>query len=119
MSLLAPTLQAFFTDLLTRQRHASDNTIAAYRDALKLLVAFAADHTGKQPSQLDIADLDAHTIAAFLDHLQHQRGDSVATRNARLAAIRSLFRFATLRHPNTPGSSNECWPSHRNGSTAS
>lgn len=99
MSALAPTLQAFFTDRLTRQRHASPNTIAAYRDALKLLLAFAAQHTGKEPSQLDVADLDAETIAAFLDHLQHQRGNSVTTRNARLAAIRSLFRFAALRHP--------------------
>ena len=99
MSTLAPTLQAFFTDRLTRQRHASGHTIAAYRDALKLLLAFAAQHTGKAPSHLDIADLDAALIGAFLDHLEHQRGNSVRTRNARLAAIHSLFRFAALRHP--------------------
>jgi integrase/recombinase XerD len=99
MTMLAPTLQAFFTDRLTRQRDASPNTIAAYRDALKLLIAFVVDQTGKQPSQLDIADLDAEQISAFLDHLQHERGNSATTRNARLAAIRSLFRFAALRHP--------------------
>lgn len=99
MSGLATTLQAFFTDRLTRQLQASPSTIAAYRDALKLLLTFAADHTGKAPSDLDVADLDADLIGAFLDHLQHDRGNSAATRNARLAAIRSLFRFAALRHP--------------------
>lgn len=103
MSLLAPTLQAFFTERLTSQRRASANTIAAYRDALKLLISYAATRTGKPASLLDIADLDAEMIAGFLDHLQHQRGDSVATRNARLAAIRSLFRFAALRHPEHAG----------------
>ena len=99
MSALAPTLQAFFTDRLIRQRQASPNTIAAYRDTCKLLLSFASERNGKQPSQLDIADLDAETVAAFLDHLEHERHNSVATRNARLAAIRSLFRFAALRHP--------------------
>ena len=99
MSTLAPTLQAFFTDRLARQRQASGHTIAAYRDALKLLLAFAAQHTGTAPSQLEIADLDAALIGAFLDHLEHQRGNSVRTRNARLAAVHSLFRFAALHHP--------------------
>jgi integrase/recombinase XerD len=99
MSALAPTLQAFFTDRLARQRHASPATIAAYRDGLKLLVAFAAQQAGTIPSDLDIADLNADTVAAFLDHLERNRGNSVTTRNARLAAIRSLLRFAALRHP--------------------
>ncbi len=99
MSALAPTLQAFFTERLTRQRQASPHTIAAYRDAWKLLLTFTAQRTGKRPSQLDIGDLDADLIAEFLDHLQHERGNSVTTRNARLTAIRSLFRFAALRHP--------------------
>ena len=99
MTALAPTLQTFFTDRLIRQRQASPNTIAAYRDAWKLLIGFASDRTRKQPSQLDIADLDAELIAEFLDHLEHERGNAVTTRNARLAAIRSLFRFAALRHP--------------------
>jgi integrase/recombinase XerD len=99
MNPLAPTLQAFFTDRLARQRRASGHTIAAYRDAFKLLLVFAQQQTGKPPSDVDIADLDAPLIGAFLDHLEHQRGNSVRTRNARLAAIHSLFRYAALHHP--------------------
>lgn len=99
MSALAPTLEAFFTERLIRQRQASPNTVSAYRDALRLLLCFAAEQTGKQPSQLDIADLDARLVAAFLDHLEAERGNTARTRNARLAAIHSLFRFAALRHP--------------------
>jgi integrase/recombinase XerD len=99
MSALAPTLQAFFTDRLTRQRHASGHTIAAYRDTLRLLLNYAASRTGRPPSRLDLADLDAQLVAGFLDHLEHERGNSVRTRNARLAAVHSLFRFAALTHP--------------------
>jgi integrase/recombinase XerD len=99
VSALAPTLQAFFTERLIRQRHASGHTIAAYRDALRLLLGYVSGRTGIAPSALDIADLDAPLIAGFLDHLETQRGNSVRTRNARLAAIRSLFRFAALAHP--------------------
>jgi integrase/recombinase XerD len=99
MSALAPTLQAFFTDRLTRQRHASGHTIAAYRDTLRLLLNYAAARTGLAPSRLDLADLDASLIGGFLDHLEHERGNSVRTRNTRLAAIHSLFRFAALVHP--------------------
>ena len=99
MSALAPTLQAFFTDRLVRQRQASPQTIAAYRDTWRLLLVFAAKRTATPPSKLDIADLDAPLVGAFLDHLERDRGNSVRTRNARLAAIRSLFRYAALRHP--------------------
>jgi integrase/recombinase XerD len=99
MSALAPTLQAFFTDRLVRQRHASPHTIAAYRDTFRLLLGYADRQLGKPPCRLDIADLDAPLISAFLDHLEHQRGNSARTRNARLAAIHSLFRFAAHRHP--------------------
>ena len=99
MTALAPVLQAFFTDRLARQRHASGQTVAAYRDAWRLLLTFAAGRTGKQPGQLDIADLDAPLIGAFLTQLETSRGNSVRTRNARLAAIHSLFRYAALRHP--------------------
>jgi integrase len=98
MSTLASTVQAFFTDYLTRQRSASAHTIAAYRDALKLLLAFTAQRTGKQPSDLEIADLDAPAVGAFLEHLESDRGNGVRTRNARLAAVHALFRFAALRH---------------------
>lgn len=99
MSTLAPTLQAFFTDRLARQRQASPHTIAAYRDALKLLLGYAAERTHTEPSHLAITDLDAPLIGAFLDHLQTARGNGVRTRNARLAAVHALFRFAALRHP--------------------
>jgi site-specific recombinase XerD len=104
MSALAPTLQAFFTDRLIRQRQASGHTIAAYRDALRLLLRYAETRTGLPPSRLDLADLDAPLIAGFLDHLETGRGNSVRTRNARLAAIHSLFRFAALAHPEHAGS---------------
>jgi integrase/recombinase XerD len=96
---LAPTLQAFFTDRLARQRGASPHTVAAYRDALRLLLTFAQQRLSKPPSGLNLADLDAPLIGAFLDHLETQRGNSVRTRNARLAAIHSLFTFAALRQP--------------------
>ena len=99
MSTLAPTLQAFFTDRLIAQRQASGHTIAAYRDTWKLALAFASSQLRKPPSRLHVADLDAPLIGAFLDHLQTVRGNSAATRNARLAAIHSLFRYAALRHP--------------------
>lgn len=99
MTALAPTLQAFFTDRLARQRQASLHTVAAYRDALRLLLVFASRRTGRPPSELDIADLGAPLIGAFLDHLEADRGNGVRTRNARLAAVHALFRFAALRHP--------------------
>ena len=99
MTSLAPTLQAFFTDRLARQRHASGHTIAAYRDTWRLLIGYASQHTSTQPSQLDLSDLDAPLVGAFLSHLEADRGNSPRTRNARLAAIHSLFRYAALRHP--------------------
>jgi len=99
MSALAPTLEAFFTDRLARQRQASPHTVAAYRDTFRLLVGFAQARTGKAPCQLDLADLDAPLVGAFLDHLEHERHNSVRTRNARLAAVHSLFGYAALRHP--------------------
>jgi len=99
MTAIAATMQAFFTERLIGQRRASTHTIAAYRDTLRLLLGFTAARTGTPPCRLDIAELDAPLIAAFLDHLEHQRGNSIRTRNARLAAIHSLFGFAALRHP--------------------
>ncbi len=99
MTALAPVLQAFFTDRLARQRHASGHTIAAYRDTWRLLLGYTSAKTGRQPSQLDLADLDAPLIGAFLDHLQADRGNSARTRNARLAAVHSLFRYAALSCP--------------------
>ena len=99
MTALAPLLQTFFTDRLARQRHASPHTVLSYRDAFRLLLDYATTTTGKTPSALDIADLDAPLIAAFLDHLEHDRHNSVRTRNNRLAAIHSLFSYAAHHHP--------------------
>jgi site-specific recombinase XerD len=99
MTAIAATMQAFFTERLIGQRRASPHTIASYRDTLRLLLGFTAARTGTPPCRLDIAELDAPLIAAFLDHIEHQRGNCIRTRNARLAAIHSLFGFAALRHP--------------------
>lgn len=99
MSALGPTLQAFFTDRLRGQRNASPHTVAAYRDAWRMLLVFSQEQTGTSASKLDLAQLDAGLISSFLEHLENERGNSVRTRNARLAAIHSLFRFAALRHP--------------------
>ena len=99
MSALAPTVQAFFTERLITQRNASPHTIAAYRDTFRLLLRFAQDQTGKQPFQLDLDDLDAPLIGAFLTHLEQVRGNNPRTRNARLGAIHSFYRFAALEHP--------------------
>lgn len=99
MSALAPTLQAFFTERLIGQRQASAHTIASYRDTWRLLLSFASERTGSAPSNLDLAELDAPLIGAFLDHLETDRGNGPRTRNTRLAAVHSLFRFASLAHP--------------------
>jgi len=99
VTLLAPLLEAFFSERLQRQRRASPHTIAAYRDAFRLLLGFAEKHIGKLPSTLLLADLDAPLVGAFLDHLERERGNRVRTRNARLAAIHSFFRFAAVREP--------------------
>jgi integrase/recombinase XerD len=99
MSALAPTLESYFTDRLMGQRRASPHTVAAYRDSWRLLLRFLKDRTGKEPCQLEITDLDATVIGAFLDYLETVRHNSARTRNARLAAIRSFFNYAALRHP--------------------
>jgi integrase/recombinase XerD len=99
MTRLAPILQGFFTDKLMAQRQASAHTIAAYRDTFKLLLAFTAARTGRKPSALDLADLNAATVGAFLHHLETVRGNAVTTRNARLAAIHSMFAYAALHAP--------------------
>src|SRR5205085_1953702 len=81
------------------QRRASPHTIASYRDTMRLLLAFAQQQLGKAPSRLELQDIDAELISAFLDHLERDRGNGPRTRNNRLAAIHSLFAFAALRHP--------------------
>jgi site-specific recombinase XerD len=99
VTLVAGLLEAFFTERLQHQRNASPNTIAAYRDTFRLLLAFAQDRLRKPPSTLPLADLDAVFVAAFLQHLEKQRRNSVRARNARLAAIHSFFRYVALQEP--------------------
>ena len=92
-------LQSFFTDRLLRQRQASPHTIAGYRDCFRLLLQFAKERLGKMPSQLRIEDLDAPFIGLFLDNLERTRKNSARTRNARLGAIHSFFRYVALEEP--------------------
>ncbi|MGA2531245.1 MAG: tyrosine-type recombinase/integrase [Acidimicrobiales bacterium] len=99
MTTVAPTLEAFFTDRLERQRQVSPRTIASYRDTLRLLLCFVQATTGKAPASLEWTDLDEPVISTFLDHLEADRHNSPRTRNLRLTAIRSLFCFAALSHP--------------------
>jgi integrase/recombinase XerD len=99
MSALAPLLQSYFTDRLLRQRHASPNTVASYRDTFRLLLKFIKAKTGKAPSKIGLEDLDAALIGAFLAHLENERGNSVRTRNARLTAIHSFFQYVSLEAP--------------------
>jgi len=99
VSSLAPTLQAFFIDRLGQQRAASPHTVAAYRATFRMLLSFCHEQIGTPPSRLCIDDLGPELIAAFLDHMESARGNSVRTRNARLAAIHSFFRYAALQHP--------------------
>jgi len=99
MASLAPILQRFFTDRMIIQKHASEHTIAAYRDTFRLLLTYTQQATGTPPWKLDLRQLDAALITGFLQHLQHQRHNSARTRNARLAAIHTLYRYAALRAP--------------------
>lgn len=103
MTAVAPTLEAFFTQRLVAQRRSSPHTIAAYRDTFRLLLGFVQERTGTPPAKLELEDLDAPLVGAFLDHLEVHRGVAVTTRNARLAAVHSFFRFAALRHPEHAG----------------
>jgi integrase/recombinase XerD len=107
MTALAPALQAFFTDRLITQRGSSPETIAAYRDAFRLLLRFAHEQTGKQPFELDLDDLDAPLIGAFLAHLEQHRGNSPRTRNARLGAIHSSTGMPHWSTPSTRTRSRE------------
>jgi integrase/recombinase XerD len=96
---LPSLLQSFFTDRLLRQRQASAHTIAGYRDSFRLLLQFAKQRLGKLPSKLTIEDLDPPFLGAFLEHLEKVRKNTARTRNARLAAIHSFFRYVALEEP--------------------
>jgi integrase/recombinase XerD len=96
---LAGLLEAFFTDRLMRQRQASPNTITSYRDTFRQLLSFAHARLRKAPSSMSLEDLEAPLVGAFLDHAEKERGLSARSRNVRLAAIRSFFRYVALQEP--------------------
>ncbi|MFN7970795.1 MAG: tyrosine-type recombinase/integrase [Acidobacteriota bacterium] len=96
-------VQTFFTEHLVANKHSSPQTIDSYRDTFRLLLNFLRKTTGRLPSQLAVADLDAHAILLFLDHLEKERGISSRSRNVRLAAIRSFFRYVVFRDPPSVG----------------
>jgi site-specific recombinase XerD len=103
MTAVAATVQLFFTDRLISERGASPATVIAYRDTIRLLLSHAAAAIGTPVAALDFTQLDAPMISGFLHHLETGRGNSIRTRNARLAAIRSLFTYAARRHPEHAG----------------
>ena len=96
---LAPILERFFTQRLMQQRQASPHTISSYRDTFRLLLMFTQQRLHTSPSQLMFAAIDAPLIMAFLDHLQKDRGLSARSRNLRLTAIHSFFRYAAFEAP--------------------
>ena len=95
----ADLVEAFFLDRLIRQRNSSPQTVAAYRDCFRLLFEFAREHRNIPADHLTLAALDAPFVLAFLDHLETVRRNSIRSRNARLAAVRSFLRFAALKDP--------------------
>ena len=92
-------LESFFTQRLMAQRQASPHTIASYRDTFRLLLNFAQKQRHKPPSSLELSDFDAPLICAFLDDLEKHRGIAISSRNVRLTAIRSFFRYAAFQEP--------------------
>jgi site-specific recombinase XerD len=96
---LPALLQRFFTDRLVAQLGASSHTVASYRDTFRLLLVFAAERLGRPPSRLHVEDLDVAFLAIFLDHLEQHRANTATTRNTRLAALRSFFRFVAFSEP--------------------
>ena len=96
---LAPLLERFFTERLMQQRQASPHTISSYRDSFQQFLKFTKQRLGKAPSQLSFQEIDASLITAFLDHLEKHQGLSARSRNLRLTALRSFFRFAAFEAP--------------------
>jgi integrase/recombinase XerD len=96
---LATLLQGYFTQRLMAEVHASPHTVASYRDTFRLLLAFAQESLGKAPALLTPQDLDAPLIGTFLNHLENDRDNTAASRNIRLAAIHSFFKYVALQEP--------------------
>lgn len=100
---IAPHLQTFFAEHLCHHKRASSQTILSCRDTFRLFLTFLRDATGKEPTILRITDLDAPAVLRFLEYLEQQRGNTVRSRNIRLSAIRSFFRWLVLREPECIG----------------
>jgi integrase/recombinase XerD len=100
---LGTLVEAFFCKRLISQRRASSHTIASYRDTFRLLLAFAQKRLSRPPSQLELKDISPSLLSDFLDHLEATRGNRARTRNLRLTAVRSFFRFAALEAPDHGG----------------
>ena len=96
---LSAYLQRFFAERLGQQMKASPNTIISYRDTFRLLLRYAADQRKKEPTALQIADIDADLVAGFLTDLEKSRGNAARSRNTRLAAIRSFFKYVAVNEP--------------------
>lgn len=99
MTRLASPLAVFLREHLPRDRGASRHTVESYVTSFRLLAVFAAERHRIRPCRLEVGHLDVDTILAFLDHLESERGNGVGTRNVRLAAVKSFFRFIEFRHP--------------------
>ena len=100
---LGTLVEAFFCKRLISQRRSSPHTIASYRDTFRLLLAFAQKRLSRPPSQLELKDISPSLVSDFLDHLEATRGNRARTRNLRLTAVRSFFRFAALEAPDHGG----------------
>ena len=92
-------VQRFFTDRLATQLHASPNTVASYRDTFRLLLKYTADYIGRQPTELQVGDIDADLIGGFLTFVETNRGNGARNRNTRLSAIRSFFAYVAINEP--------------------
>ena len=92
-------VQRFFTERLATQLHASPNTVASYRDTFRLLLKYAADRLARQPTELQVADIDADLVGGFLTFVETRRGNGARSRNTRLSAIRSFFKYVAVNEP--------------------
>lgn len=102
-SLIGPLIQSFFTQHLLINKRVSPQTVTSYRDTLRLLLQYLKEQIGKEPSLVSVSDLDAPVVLSFLNYLEQQRHNSAQSRNVRLAAIRTFFRWVALRDPESVG----------------
>jgi len=102
-TMIGPLLQGFFVEHLLAHKHVSPRTVSSYRDTFRMLLQFVRDRTHTEPSSLRVGALDAPIILSFLDHLEFTRHNSARSRNVRLAAIRSFFRWVALCDPELAG----------------